>query len=515
MRFAVFMGVLLALVGFAMAWPDRIGITGHEGDLFHMIDAALRLADGEIPHLDFMTPLGILSFTPMAWFMSLGFIGGKAALLSNLLVALLLAPLIWWVGYSRLAGRTQFVFGAAMIILCSALVYGGSIPTTSLSMFYNRWCWALVFCILVAILWPARVKEPIWVLGLIIGLGLSILALTKMTYFITFVLPIVVILLAQKRWAVLGVVVATGAIVLAVTSYVFGIAFWQAYAKDLLQVALHSERGQPGVDLTSTLSSPPFVAGSVALVGAVIWLRKTGREALGLYLLLLAPAFVLVTWQNWGNDPKWLFLVGLLVVSNLPQAGKAREVGLVIASIAFTVLAPSMVSLTTSLGKTLSTDWTTFTQITPSGPISDIWIPTVRAEDSYILTPIEGLPREEPLRVFNGVTLPDCRLREGLIRIVQSYLDGLATLPETQGQGVLLADLVNMIPLMSDFPRLEAGAPWYYGSDPGFADAEYVLIPKCPLRPYSRTKALDALEEGNIPLELVLETPQMFLFAVR
>ncbi|MEX0969011.1 MAG: hypothetical protein WD046_01050 [Paracoccaceae bacterium] len=514
MRFALFLLALLAVIGFAMGFPTRVGISGHEGDLFHMIDAGLRMRNGEIPHLDFMTPLGILSIAPMAMFLSLGFAGGKAALLSNLLVALLIAPAVWWVGQTRMQGWLRMVFGAAMLILAAALIYGGGAAATSLSMFYNRWAWAIVFIMLVGIMWPAPEGERARSLGLLVGIGLSLLALTKMTFFVAFAPPITIILLAQGRVSVAGIAALIGVTVFAITTVILGFAFWQAYAQDLLQVALHSQRTQPGENLISTLSSPKFIAGSVALVGAIIWLRKTGQQKLGLYLLLLAPAFVVTTWQNWGNDPKWLFFVALLVLANLPALPRAREQGFVLATIACVAIAPTMMTMTMSLSRSVFVDWAAFGRIVDEGPISDILLRKERLAESDIVQPAPGLSDGEPLREFNGVTVPDCRLNDGLVRLAVAYAQAVVAHTGDKDAGVFLADLVNIMPLISDLRVLRGGAPWYYGADPGFDDADYVVLPKCPLSVDAREKAMDALEASGLQLELVEETPLMFLFAV-
>ena len=514
MRFALFLLVLLAIIGFAMGFPTQVGISGHEGDLFHMIDAGLRMSNGEIPHLDFMTPLGILSIAPMALFLTLGFAGGKAALLSNLLVAVLIAPAVWWVGQTRLQGWLRMVFGAAMLILAAALIYGGSSAATSLSMFYNRWAWAIVFILLVGIIWPAPDGERAGKLGLLVGIGLSLLALTKMTFFVAFAPAIAVVLLVQGRLAVAGIAAIIGAIVFAITTMMLGFPFWQAYAQDLLQVALHSQRTQPGENLISTLSAPKFIAGSIALVGTIIWLRKTGQPKLGLFLLLLAPGFVVTTWQNWGNDPKWLFFVALLVLSNLPSLPRAREQGLVLATIAAVAIAPTMMTMTFSLSRSIFVDWSTFGRIVDTGPISDILLRKERLEESDIVQAAPGLDNGEPLRAFNGVTVPECSLNDGLVRLSAAYAQNIAARDGADGAGVFLADLVNIIPLISDLRMLKGGAPWYYGGDPGFDDADYVILPKCPLSVEARAKAMDALEASELQLELVEETPLMFLFAV-
>tara|TARA_R110000850_G_scaffold102545_1_gene211860 strand:+ start:738 stop:2294 length:1557 start_codon:yes stop_codon:yes gene_type:complete len=514
MRFALFLLVVLAIVGIAMGLPTRVAIEQHEGDLFHMIDAGLRLQAGEIPHLDFMTPLGILSIAPMALFLSLGFAGGKAALLSNLLVAILITPVLWWVGQTRMEGKMRFFFGASMLILVSALTYGGGSVSTSLSMYYNRWSWAVVFILLVAILWRAPEGEKPYKLGLLTGIGLSLLALTKMTFFIAFAPPIAIMLVVQRRYRVAGIASLVGGIVLIATTLAFGPAFWVSYAQDLFQVAFNSQRSQPGENLLAVFSAPRFLAGTASIVAAIIWLRKTGQEQMGLFLLLLLPAFAFTTWQNWGNDPKWLFLVGLVVVAKLRVVSRAREQGAIIATIAFVALAPTMTTLTVSLPRGVFAEWERFGRIVDAGPISDIWLVKDRLNSADVIMPALGLEGDTPERVFLGAEIPNCRVYDGLVRLAVAYAQQIARRPEAAGAGIFLADLVNIMPLISDQRRLKGGAPWYYGGDSGFADMDFVVIPKCPMNADARDKAMDALEASDVQLELVEETPQMFLFAV-
>ena len=69
---AVLGGIALAKGGFFLA--------KHEGDTFHLLQIVFRMTGGEWPHLDFMTPIGIMAFAPIALFVEMGAGVGKATI---------------------------------------------------------------------------------------------------------------------------------------------------------------------------------------------------------------------------------------------------------------------------------------------------------------------------------------------------------------------------------------------------------------------------------------------------
>jgi len=42
-------------------------ILSFDGDALHMAQIVLRMAEGQIPHQDFVTPLGLMAFLPIVW----------------------------------------------------------------------------------------------------------------------------------------------------------------------------------------------------------------------------------------------------------------------------------------------------------------------------------------------------------------------------------------------------------------------------------------------------------------
>jgi len=94
----VYTGILLVFVVLygGVSWlAGGLYLDTHEGDSYHFLDILLRMSDGQIPHRDFVTPLGILTFLPITLMMQAGFSVGAATVLAQILVAgLLLHALI-------------------------------------------------------------------------------------------------------------------------------------------------------------------------------------------------------------------------------------------------------------------------------------------------------------------------------------------------------------------------------------------------------------------------------------
>ncbi len=79
----------------------------------HLLQILLRMSEGQMPHLDFVTPIGILAFLPIVVFMKAGMDVGQAFMFGQVLVGALFFPAIWWVAMSRLGGVWRYVFMVA------------------------------------------------------------------------------------------------------------------------------------------------------------------------------------------------------------------------------------------------------------------------------------------------------------------------------------------------------------------------------------------------------------------
>ncbi|MCB2159989.1 MAG: hypothetical protein KDD95_17150, partial [Rhodobacteraceae bacterium] len=60
-RLSAFALIVIAVLGGVALAKGGFYLGMHEGDAIHLAEIVLRMADGQWPHLDFMTPLGVLS----------------------------------------------------------------------------------------------------------------------------------------------------------------------------------------------------------------------------------------------------------------------------------------------------------------------------------------------------------------------------------------------------------------------------------------------------------------------
>ena len=508
--------------------PSKLMITGHEGDLMHLADAALRMASGERPHIDFMTPIGILGFAPVAGFLALGVPIGKATLLAGASILALMLPIIWWVAATRFSKGQAYYFASIMVITMMAVVYGGGSNAISLSMYYNRWGWSIAFLVLATILFaPHRKLGETWVAPLVIGLGMATLAMLKMTFFVPLFLALPIILLAKKQGRLLLKAVVVGLVAGGAALLILGPDFFLAYLGDLLAVMRpESSRVNTGVSLSDLVASSKTIVTSIILFAALILFRKTGHMHQGLVVLVLAPTFAYITYQNWGNDPKWLHLVILYIWVNLPNAdaknvfglpGRQGALALIVAAI--TISIPSVFSMATSpirVALALKTDG--FIKVEMIDGTSDIWLPERKATNIYGVEAMSGWPtlspHLEPL-IIAGRQFPDCSLEGSTILGLYSGMAAQLEASESvRGRPVLVADVLSFLWIMGDIDRVKGAAPWYYGDDSGVAGAEFIAVPFCPAKPALRSAMMGEIEKGGYELSEVLQTELMVLYRI-
>ena len=507
--------------------PSSLAITAHEGDLLHMLDAALRMADGERPHLDFMTPIGILGFAPVAGFLSLGFAVGKAAMLSNIAVAAALLPVTWWVGASRLTLAQAAFFGLAMLALLTALIYGGGETKTSFSMYYNRWAWGISFLILAVAVFPARVDlfERI-IAPVVIGAGMAVLAMLKVTFFVPLVPALFLILLARKKLPALLGAIGVGLLIGVVLIGYLGWDFFLAYRDDLLMVAAPgSSRSFPGYGMSDIIASPATMLGSLSLLASLIIFRKSGLMLQGLIIFILAPAFMYITYQNWGNDPKWLFFMVLFLWVNLPKPGLAGAFGLparqsilAILVVVSTLAFPSLQSMLISPFRAAFGPREGFVKLPLQDEnLADIYLKRGKVLTARFDSPVPGLAPSLPLRepvVLNDYRFPDCQSDRSPVAMALAMVREMEANGEAIGKQVLTADILSASWLLGNVARVEGAAPWYYGGDSGLEHAEYLSVPLCPVRQTSRKQMTDRFLAADIALEEVFRSDLQVLFRV-
>lgn len=535
-RYAAFLAALVAVLGGIALAKGGLYVDRHEGDTAHMVDIIARMLAGQTPHIDFSTPIGLLSFLPVAWAAKLGFGIGQGFIVGQIIVALVLLPMVWRVGTSRLGGLASWLFGLVSISLTLALVHGEDVLSISVSMYYNRWAWAMAFvAILLAVLPNRRDVAHMPLLdGVFIGVALTFMALSKPTYFVAFFPPILLALILRSAWRSIGAGLVTGVAAGGLLAVIYGFDIYTAYISDLLLVTGSDTRAAPGAPLVEIINGPRFLVATITAILSVIVLRQSGATRAGLLLLLLIPGFVFVTFQNFGNDPKWLLLLSVFLMAQSAERGRrvifnvdAKSALGGLALVAFALTMPSFQNILTSPFRHFSEDTSGYTvQIAGHPKTQDIFVydnrssvvvaRRVLADDIPALAAFEVASEGAQAPSFLGETLPRCSLFSGDAAMDRYIADRLHKEPmnfpeETQ---FFVADVASMVWMIGGFAPLEGGAPWYYAGTPGVENADAILIPMCPLSASYQKSALKALEHAGLRLSPPIKDAAFWIYPV-
>jgi len=523
----------LALYGGLPYLKHGLYLDIHEGDTYHLLDILFRMSEGAVPHEDFMTPLGVVAFAPFLAFMNAGHSAGMSIIFGQLVVGLILLPIAVYAARTRLSRPVGLYFGLLVVGLAVALTYGGAKAGIAISMFYNRWAWAIAFLVVVLAFIPPAKEDRAGLESALIGVLCGALLMLKVTYFVAVVPAIAVALFARCRLK--GILVATlaGGVVLAIATAWLGVAYWPGYLGDLRVVSNNELRPNVGVPFNVILSGPGFIGGTFVLAFSVFCLRKTGHDSLAVALLVLAPGLIFITYQNFGNDPMWLWLMPVLLLSLRPGAAQsqvygfdARRVMEMTAVVALALNFPSLYKSTLSNLDHMAFSEATFVDMLPEGDqgAQDIFVRKGRA---YTMTAEVDLDRtmpdwskysdaveREPLKEIGGTVIDACEWRAGVLGYMETIAERLQADGVAEGSQLFVTDVVTSLHFFGPFEPLKGGAPWYYGELSGLENADYVVVPKCAVSTRYRGVMIDELAASDARLEPVSENALYVLLAV-
>jgi len=528
-KLAAFLVVFIGLAALPVWLKGGLYITAFDGDALHLADIALRMAADERPHLDFATPLGIFAFWPFLPGLRAGLDLGHAFVFGQTLFALCAAGLVWWAAVSRLSLRQAYGFAAAAVVLLTSLSHGASGSMIAVSMHYNRWAWVLAFvAVVIAVLKPAGPPRP-WIDGAVLALAMSGMALLKITYVAAFAPAILAVLLIRREWTLLLAALVGGAVLATLLTALLGPALIGAYLGDIRAAAAGPVRDKPGFELHDIVVSPAYLVVTLtALAGAAI-LRRGGAATEGLSILVLIPAFLYVTWQNYGNDPVWLILLAVLLFALRParRAGTPPEkdpsVGVGLAAFAAFVLSVPMLQNHATGGlRLLTVDTSRYIPMVPDrAGLEDFHAQALGANlvrgrsnltdpgEPYAML-AETVPDQAPLE-FAGETVPNCQILTG----IEASLATLEADLRPEEKPAFVADMISSHWLYAaDGQPLPGGAPWNYGTLSGLDAARHVLVPLCPISLGARNAILTRLAEDGPALTLARETPLYRLYEI-
>ena len=524
---------LFVLAYGALPWlAGGLYLDAHEGDTYHLLDVLARMADGEVPHLDFVTPLGALAFWPLNSFIEAGYSAGAAFILSQLSVAIVLLPFVVYAASTRLRRALGLYFGCVTLGLVLVLSYGTATSGVGVSMHYNRWAWAISFVMLLLAIVPSRsAARPIFEGG-VIGLLASALLLLKITYFVTLG-PVAAIALARMH-GTRGLVSAMlfGLAVVVAVAVLHGPGFWIAYFNDLRLVAGTEYRPNLGTSFGSIVASPSYIGATIIGIAAAMMMRQVVPEAVGLAILLMIPGFLYISYQNFGNDPQWLlFLPVLLLALRAPPDGGVffgadLRTAMAAAAIAgFATFFPSLFNMATTPLAHLSFDKSRFLPMIPEGAgHQDIF---VRRDRAFMTTAqiyrdqepgawarySSELGRATPPELA-GVSFPHCQWLAGSRALLETLGNDLRAFGVPEGSTLFTTDLLAAYRFFAPVKPAKGSAPWYYGELTGLENTDFVMVPKCAFTAGVRDLMIRELAASDLKLTLVRNNDLLALYRV-
>ena len=321
--------LLLVLVLLTAGFLARMGATMTlivPWDVTIILDGGWRVINGQIPHVDFYSPLGPVTHLVVALGMRLAGPRVGSIACANACVLLLLAPWAWTIARTRMSAALSFLFALYVGFMVAATsTYGHAFKQLAYSAIYNRWGVALTALALIESLGcpPQQFCRRSSVLqGVSTGIGLAITFFLKVSFFGVGVMGLIagVILMPQNRHRWFGLCAGAAVVSLLMLGYLrFDVG---AVVHDLTMAA--RVRSVDLGRIVSDMATKPAVFESVYLI-IVLWCVVpcvsgyyrpwlAPKVGLGVFVLFLIFAQAILSLTN--NQPPLatLFPVGSLLV---------------------------------------------------------------------------------------------------------------------------------------------------------------------------------------------------------
>lgn len=295
----VAMAFLTAVAGFAVALlvvPGTTLLRIYTWDSFAFVDAGYRMASGQVPHIDFHTPLGFLCSALPYWGFILSGTPAGALPMALALALLMLTPILLYVCATRLHWFVAIPTGAFLLMLSAGPLNVGEDPgLVSMGMYYNRLGWTAI--VLLALAGMDPLKKPgrpgVVVDGFVYGLLFTFVLYLKITYAVVaaFWLILLFVLYRQRRVSVIigfAVVVAAAVVI----EYLYGLHF--GYIQNLMSAGSQDNFSRI---FFSVISSSQEITLTVLAVGLLAQQRLLCAKDVILVLFILASGIFILS-QN-------------------------------------------------------------------------------------------------------------------------------------------------------------------------------------------------------------------------
>jgi hypothetical protein len=336
MCLTLLLGIVLLTSGFLVKMGATV-VLCFPGDIAGTLDGGWRVINGQIPHVDFYTPLGALTHLIVALGMRLGGPRVSSIADANACLLLVLAPWAWTIARTRMSPVLSLLFALYVgFMIAATSTYGHEFKQLGYSAIYNRYGIALTALVLIESLGCPRRDFRVWtsaLQGVSTGICIATTFFLKPNFFGVTVLAVIAggILLPQNRYRWCGLCAGAAVVTVVMLAYLrFDIA---AMSQDMAMAA--KIRGIGFIRSAFGMLTEPVVFDSVFLMLTLwciapcadgyyrsLFAPKIGQGLLVLFLILVQAMLSLTNSQP---PLATLFPAGALLVLEAAQRAVRRQ----------------------------------------------------------------------------------------------------------------------------------------------------------------------------------------------
>lgn len=330
------LGIVLLTAGFLVKTGATV-VLCYPGDIAGTLDGGWRVLNGQIPHVDFYTPLGSVTHLIVALGMRLGGPRVSSIAFANACLLLVLAPWAWILARTRMSAVLSLPFALYVGFMVAATsTYGHEFKQLGYSAIYNRYGVALTALVLIESLGCPRRDFRAWasaLQGMSTGICVAITFFLKPNFFGVAVLAIVAggILLPQNWYRWCGLCAGAAVVTVVMLAYLrFDIA---AMSQDMTMAA--KIRGIGFLRSAFGMATEPAVFNSVFLMLTLWCIAPCGdgcyrslfapKIGQGLLVLFLIVVQAMLSLTNSQPPLATLFPAGALLVLEAAQRAVRRQ----------------------------------------------------------------------------------------------------------------------------------------------------------------------------------------------
>jgi hypothetical protein len=325
-------GLLLAFAGF-MIWvmltTPNVIVNGLLKDTFVPLDAGWRFVNGQLPHLDYYTPLGIVFAAIHGWAMEIFGPTARVLMLANL-VAL---PVLMLAVFIGIRGRVPY-WAAVCLLAYTFLMTITPWGLTYLAN-YNRHGWLLTIAVLLIVLLPPQRSNKVFAVveTLVIAACLILASYYKLTYAALglYACGLAFISIRETRWIAFAGVALWAAFIFGVELYC---NFNFLYAKDIMRAITSSGvangpwEKMPGAAKLFEDISAHFVS-VLTLIGLHLCLISSGYKIRSTQRVIILSLALLPAVYFVSNQATHQPVMGLVVLfAMIVQVAVASDLGI-------------------------------------------------------------------------------------------------------------------------------------------------------------------------------------------